>query len=207
MLAAALHHLPEIFANLLATASIILAGRNSVHTWWTGIVGCSVFAVVFYDARLYADVLLQLFFVGASVIGWWEWLHGADGDPLPVTSPPWTRLIPVVTAGLAGAAIYGLLLRRFTNASVPFADSTILVFSIIAQLLMMKRRVHSWPFWLLVNTIAVPVYASRGLYLTSILYTAYWVNAIFAWRHWRSLMNAEPEPAIGEVVMESAPAE
>ena len=185
----------EIAANVLAGASILLAGRNSVHTWWTGIVGCSLFAVVFLHSRLYADVVLQAFFVGTSVIGWWQWLHGRDGEELPVTDLPPRHLLGQLAAGAVGAVLYGLLLRRFTNAYAPFLDSTVLAFSIVAQLLMMRRRVQNWPFWLLVNSIAVPLYASRGLYLTSALYAVYWINALISWRHWRRLRGASPEPA------------
>jgi len=184
----------EIAANVITGASILLAGRNSVHTWWTGIVGCSLFAFVFFESRLYADVLLQSFFVVTSVVGWWQWLHGRGGEELRVTDLPPSRLLWQVVAGVLGAVLYGLLLRRFTNAYAPFLDSTVLAFSIVAQLLMMRRHVQNWPFWLLVNSIAVPLYASRGLYLTSALYSVYWINALVSWRHWRKLRDA-PVPA------------
>ena len=54
------------------------AGRNRVSTWWTGLVGCALFAVLFFRARLYADVVLQAFFVGTCAFGWWRWLRGAN---------------------------------------------------------------------------------------------------------------------------------
>lgn len=180
----------EISANVLAGASILLAGRNSVHTWWTGIIGCSLFAFVFFGKHLYADTVLQGFFVVVSVFGWWQWLHGSGGDALPVTDMAARRVTWVVLAGVAGAIAYGLMLHRFTDAYAPFLDSTVLAFSIAAQLLMMRRHVQNWPLWLLVNTIAVPLYASRGLYLTSGLYAVYWINALIAWRHWRHLRDA-----------------
>lgn len=185
----------EIAANLLAGASIILAGRNSVHTWWTGIVGCGLFAFVFLDSRLYADTVLQAFFVITSIVGWWQWLHGNHGEELSVTDLPTRKLWLQLLSGAIGAACYGLLLRRYTNAYSPFLDSTVLAFSIVAQLLMMRRHVQNWPFWLLVNSIAVPLYASRGLYLTSALYAVYWINALVSWRHWVKLRDAGAESA------------
>jgi hypothetical protein len=54
--------LTELAANAFNAASIFLAGRNSIHMWWTTIVGCVLFAYVFFHARLYADVTLQMFF-------------------------------------------------------------------------------------------------------------------------------------------------
>ncbi len=96
----------------------------------------------------------------------------------------------MVLLGIVGTAAYGLMLHRFTQAYAPFIDSAVLVFSIIAQLLLMGRRLESWPFWLLVNTISVPLYFNRGLRLTALLYAAYWLNAVVSWYFWRRQMAA-----------------
>ena len=177
----------EIAANVMATAAIVLAGRNSVHTWWTGMVGCALFGVLFFDSRLYADVLLQLFFIGSSALGWWYWLRGQDGQALPIAPPDYRSLALPTVGALLVAAAYASLLLHFTDAYAPFIDSAVLMLSVLAQLLMMKRRIENWPFWLLVNTLAVPLYASRGLYLTAVLYGFYWLHAIYAWRQWKRL--------------------
>ena len=90
-----------------------------------------------------------------------------------------------MAAGATVAAVaYGTLLHRLTDAYAPFADSAVLAISVLAQLLLMRRRIETWPAWLLVNTIAVPLYASRGLTLTAVLYAVYWINALVAWWHW-----------------------
>ena len=83
-------------------------------------------------------------------------------------------------AGAVGTAAYGLMLKHYTNAYAPVIDSAVLMFSVIAQVLLMGRRIENWPVWLLVNTVSVPLYASRGLYLTAALYAAYWINALVA---------------------------
>ena len=177
----------EVAANAFIAAAIFLAGRNKIHTWWLGIVGCALFAWVFYEARLYADVTLQGFFILTSIYGWWKWLHGQQGAELPVRFSAPGLLIGSGLAATGVAAGYGWLLWRFTDAYAPFLDSIVLAFSVLGQLLMMERRVENWWSWLLVNTIAVPLYASRGLYVTSVLYAAFWVNAIVALRKWTAL--------------------
>jgi nicotinamide mononucleotide transporter len=179
----------EIAANALNAVSILLAGRNSVHTWWTGILGCLLFGAVFFGARLYADVTLQAFFVVTSAAGWWTWLHSRPGGQFPVR-----RTSPAVVAGLlvsAGvvAAGYGWVLHRFTDAYAPFLDSVVLAFSVLGQFLLMGRRYESWWCWLLVNTIAVPLYLSRGLNVTAALYAAFWLNAVVALVRWRRFLN------------------
>lgn len=181
----------ELAANAFTAVAIVLAGRNSVHTWWTGIVGCTLFGVLFAENRLYADVLLQVFFVATSVLGWWRWARGDHGAPLPITHAGLRSLLWMAPAGIAATAGYGTLLHHYTNAYAPFVDSAVLVFSVIAQLLLMQRRIENWPVWLLVNTVAVPLYFSRELYLTSALYVGFWVNAIVSWIWWRKLARRE----------------
>lgn len=177
----------EIAANIFTALAIVLAGRNNVHTWWTGIVGCTLFGALFMQNRLYADVALQVFFVATGLYGWWMWLRGAEGKPLPITRAGRAGIVRTIIGGIVATAAYGAMLHATTDAYAPFPDSTVLVFSIIGQVLMMRRRVENWGFWLLVNTIAVPLYASRGLYLTALLYAGFWINALVSWRNWHRL--------------------
>lgn len=183
----------EIAASAVTTISILLAGRNSIHTWWTGIIGCVLFGLLFWQAKLYADVSLQVFFVLASAFGWWQWLYGNKGKSLPITRAGGRQIAKIAPLGLLIAGAYGAMLFHFTDAYAPYLDSSILVFSVIAQWLLMQRKLESWWFWLLVNTVAVPLFASRELYLTSFLYACYWINAVIAFRHWREQCKTELE--------------
>lgn len=185
----------EIAANVVMTASIILAGRNNVHSWWLGIVGCVLFALLFYQAKLFADVALQLFFIVTCAIGWLQWLRGASGKPLPISRVSWTALAWMLPAGVVATYAYGSMLHTFTSAYAPFIDSAVLVFSVIAQFLLMSRRLETWMFWVVVNAISVPLYASRDLKLTAVLYGAYFFNAIVSWCWWRIQMRRAAAPA------------
>ena len=182
----------EIAANAVMTVSIVLSGRNNVHSWWLGVVGCAMFAALFYSVNLYADVALQAFFIITCLIGWLQWLRGAGGAPLPIARARMGALGWMTAVGLAATIAYGLLLQAYTNAYAPFIDSSVLMFSVVAQLLLMGRRLETWPFWLLVNSVSVPLYASRGLYLTAALYAGYWINALASWFFWRRQMQAQP---------------
>lgn len=181
----------EIASNLITTISILLAGRNSVHTWWTGIIGCVLFGLLFFQAQLYADVTLQIFFVATSAYGWMHWRHGNNGQARPITRSGLRHVALIAPLGLLVASLYALMLHRFTDAYAPLLDSLVLTFSVIAQWLLMQRRLEAWWFWLMVNTIAVPLFASRELYLTSFLYACYWLNAIVAFFYWRSQLTKD----------------
>lgn len=177
----------EIAANAVNAVSVALAGRNSVHTWWTGIVGCLLFAWLFTASRLYADAMLQLFFIGTSAIGWRNW---SQGDSRPVTTTDPDTLLRMSLGALAVAAAYGCMLYGFTDAWAPLPDSLVLTLSVVAQLLLMARRRETWWFWIAVNAVAVPLYTSRELYVTALLSGAFGINALVAMRHWHRLMRA-----------------
>lgn len=178
----------EIAANVVNALSILLATFNSTHTWWTGIAGCLLFGWVFLQTQLYADASLQLFFIVTSAIGWWNWSKGQSGSALPVRHTRWPMLSMFLAMGGAVAIGYGWLLHRYTNAYAPFADATVLAVSVLAQLLLMARRYETWWCWLAANSIAVPLFLTRGLTLTALLYAAFWVNAVVALVRWRRLV-------------------
>lgn len=178
----------EISANLFYLVAVLLAARNSVHTWSVGLIGCTLFAWLFFSVQLYADVTLQGFFIVTSLIGWWSWLHGRGGDPLQITRTAWLGLAPALLVAVLVALGYGALLHHFTDAYAPFVDSLVLTLSALAQLLLMRRKLETWYCWLLVNSLAVPLFASRGLYLTAFIYALFWCNAWYGLYRWRREM-------------------
>lgn len=134
--------------------------------------------------------MLQVFFIVTSVIGWRAWTGTSDRDALPVRRTPARERVAYGAIALATGCAWAMMLQAFTDAWAPWADSAVMVSSVLAQLLLMHRRVESWPCWLLVNSIAVPLFWSRGLYLTSLLYGLYWLNAWVALVRWRRLAVA-----------------
>ena len=188
----------EIAANVFNLLSVWFSARNSVHTWWCGIVGCALYGLLFVEVRLYADVTLQCFFVASCVVGWWNWLRGgrataATGVP---TELPITRVAPLTAAGFAAIAIlcaagYGWMLESLTDAANPFIDSTVLALSILAQLLMVARKLETWPVWFVVDCIAVPLYASKGLWLTAAVYFFFLLLVVIGWVRWTRLFRRD----------------
>jgi nicotinamide mononucleotide transporter len=181
------HNLLELAANATYAVSVFLAARNSVHTWWIGILGCILFGLLFYDSRLYADVVLQFFFVGTSLVGWLGWAKAFYG--LPIRTSSRDQILGSIALSVAVTAAWGWMLHRYTDAYAPFADSAILVGSVAAQILLMRRRIETWYAWILVDLVAVPLYASRGLVLTALLYAAFTANAFVGLQRWRSEMR------------------
>lgn len=175
----------EVAANVATALSIWLAARNSAHTWTTGVVGCVLFGILFYGNQLYADASLQVFFIVTSAMGWHQWRRRTGDVVRPITRAALPALVAMAGAAVVVTLAYGGLLHRFTDAYMPFVDAAVLAMSVVAQCLLMQRKLETWPWWLAVNTLSVPLFASRGLWLTAAIYAAYWCNAWYGWQTWR----------------------
>jgi nicotinamide mononucleotide transporter len=180
----------EVAANGINALSIVLAARNNVHTWWTGILGCAAFLALFYLSRLYADALLQVFFIAASTVGWLRWSPRQGQPALAVTRSSGVAVLAAILMATAAAAGYGWALWRCTDAFAPFLDSAVLALSVAGQLLLMDRKYDAWWFWLAANTVSVTLFAVRGLWVTAILYALFWVNAVVALVNWRRAVRS-----------------
>jgi nicotinamide mononucleotide transporter len=183
----------EIVANTVNLVAIALATRNSIHTWWTGILGCVLFGWLFFSSQLYADVTLQVFFIITSALGWWHWAHHrGQCEPRPITRTALSELALTVPLGAFAAFGYGWLLHRFTNAYAPFIDSAVLALSVAGQILLMRRKVETWIFWFLGNTFAVCLFSSRELWITAFFYVLFWINAPIGFLRWRRELRNPP---------------
>jgi nicotinamide mononucleotide transporter len=174
----------EWACNITALASIILAARNNVLTWSIGIVSCALFTVLFIDAKLYAEALLQVFFILTSAWGWWHWSVQQRKPAAPISTLSLSTGSFWLLVALAGGALYAWGLQRWTDAASPWLDSQVLSLSMLAQWWLMRRNIYSWWVWLTVNTISVPLYISRELYVSAMFYALYWLLAVFAYLHW-----------------------
>ena len=182
----------EWSATATTALSVWLAARRHIATWPVGILGCLLFGALFASTQLYADATLQAFFVVTSIIGWWHWRRVSQQKDRPVpNSLSWSAWVLILVAGVAVTLVYGGLLLHWTDAFAPFWDSTVLTTSVAAQVLLMQGRRETWPVWILVNTLSVPLYLSRGLDVTAGLYTVFWFNAWYGWWNWRRQQMAQ----------------
>ena len=182
----------EWAANILTALCIYLAGRNKVLTWPVGIIATCLFGVLFYKAGLFADSLLQVFFIATGIIGWVGWKNNKIVEEIPTHIDVKKFVLYSVIAIIVAIAYGYFLLYRVADtfdAYVPFVDSLILTLSILGQLLLMRKKIETWMVWIVVNIISVPLYFSRDLYLTSFMYSLFLINAVVSYFYWKKLMG------------------
>jgi len=180
----------EVVATLFGLACVWLTIRRSIWCWPTGLIQVVLYVWIFYRAKLYSDVGLQVGYTFLQLYGWHHWLRGgarnggADGQ-LPVTRLTPAGLASWAVAGLAGTAALGAVMRRYTDAALPYWDAAITALSLVAQVLLARKVLENWLFWIVVDVLAVGVYAAKKLYPTTGLYAVFLFMAITGWMAWR----------------------
>ena len=186
----------ELVAAVTGAVSVWLSVRQNIWSWPTAIVNVVLYAIVFYDARLYADMGLQVVYAVLSVYGWYEWLYGGEGRTVlrvTRTSPRIAAVLILIAA--AGSALLGTLLHRATDAALPFMDSFLSSTSLVAQWMMTKKLLENWLVWIAVDVLYVGMFLFKGLYLTAGLYAVFLALAVRGYLDWRRSMTAPVLPA------------
>lgn len=183
----------EIVAVIFGFLCVYLTVKENIWCWPTGLVQVFLYIFIFYDAKLYSDVILQIIFVGLQFYGWYFWLYGGkEHQEATVSTVSPSGLIGTVAAALLSSALLGGFMATQTDASFPYADAFITVFSLVAQWLLSYKKLESWYFWIAVDCVAIGVYYSKDLYLTSVLYILFLAMAIaglFRWKRSLSLVQ------------------
>lgn len=174
----------EVLAAGFGLANMALLARRSVWNFPCGLAMVSIFAVLFFQARLYAVAALQIVFFVAQLHGLWAWRQApAAGSSIAVRRLEPRRWPVVVSSGLGLWLLIALLLRQ-TDAAAPFSDAAVAGWSLVAQVLTNVRMVESWPLWLGINIASVALYAGQGLWITAGLYLIFLGLALISWRSW-----------------------
>ena len=175
----------EWIAAALGFANVALLVRRSIWNYPFGLAMVALYAVIFWQSRLYGEAGLQLFFFLAQLWGWWLWLEvGQSDSAVPVRwLEPNARLV-WLTAIIAGGLSLGWAMHRYTNAAAPFVDGPITAASIAAQILLALRRVENWVLWVLIDLASIGLYYWRGLFPTAVLYTAFLTLSVLGLRQW-----------------------
>jgi nicotinamide mononucleotide transporter len=175
----------EPIAVAFGIVSVWLSVRENIWSWPTAIVNVSLYFVIFYEQKLYADMGLQLFYAAISCYGWYHWLHGgARHSVLKVSRTPRTLWGLLAVLWAASFVSLGGLLARTTDATVPYVDAALTAGSLIAQWMMTRKYVENWAVWVALDVCYVALFLSRGLYLTAFLYGVFLVLAAKGYRDW-----------------------
>jgi nicotinamide mononucleotide transporter len=185
--------LVEAIATLFGLANIVLIVQRSVWNYPFALAMVALYAVIFWQEKLYSDSGLQVFFFVINVYGWWSWLaNRQQAGEVIVRRMPAKALVLWMGGSALAILIWGALMQRFTDASFPWWDGAIAMLSIAAQILMTRRYLENWYWWIVVNLISIPLYLIKDLNKTAGLYVMFLAVAIWGLIEWqRSLRDTE----------------
>ena len=176
----------ELAATALGLSSVWLTARQSLWCWPTGLAMVSLYLVIFWEAKLYADMALQGVYIALQLYGWAVWARGGDdGGRLSVRGARPGELWGGLALATAVSLAAGAALARLTDGSLPWLDATTSTFALLAQAWMSRKIWQSWLVWIAVDVVSAPMYAAKGLWLTCALYIVFLGLAVAGLRAWR----------------------
>ena len=187
---------------MTALIYIFLAARENAWCWVWGIISCSLWAYAdFARYNLWVDGILQLFYVGMGFWGIYSWMFGGSGKTngatgaeqktLAISILPLKSHLQIFGVGVVLTLVLGYIFDKYTPTALPYPDSFITAFSIVATLLTVRKILENWLYWVVLDALAVFLFATRGATLVAFVMVVYTVISIFGYIHWRRRWEAK----------------
>lgn len=182
----------EMVGTLFGLISVYYASRANILTWGTGIINEVFLFILFFQVQLYADMFLQAYFFIVTIYGWYNWNTSKAKSHITVISTKARWALTVVV--IAGALLAGLLISNIhiylpgyfkISAAYPFTDSLVMVLSIVATILLAKKKLENWYLWILIDAICVVLYLKKSVYFLSLEYLIFLGLAIYGAINWK----------------------
>lgn len=179
-----------VFTGLLC---VWLAAKNNIWNWPIALISVTIYIFIFFEAKLYADMGLQVYFFIMNGYGWYFWSKSKNNQSIerPISLITSKEIILSIGATILFTAALGFFLFKKTDASFPFIDSFCTACSLIAQLLLARRIIQNWLVWIFVDIIYVGVYFSKDLYATALMYLLYIAIAAMGYLDWRKIYREQ----------------
>ena len=180
----------EALAVIFAIIYLFLVIKKDIRCWYAAIISSSLYFFVMLSANLYMEAYLQVFYIGMAVYGWNQWRRSNKIETDFVVKT-WSINQHIYTISLIFilAFISGRLLETYTNAALPFIDALTTWGAIIATYMVAKKLIENWVYWFVIDAISVYLFASRGLILTSLLFTGYLCMIYVGYKSWSKIRD------------------
>lgn len=185
----------EVIGFVTGAACVWGVARQKIWNWGVGILNNIAFVILFLGAGLYGETLLQIIFAVIAVYGWIKWSRGANGkagsNDLPIRNATRAEIGTGVTAVVLVTAAIAYLLHAGTDSQVPIPDAFVLAASLVATYAQAKKIFQHWYVWIVIDLVSIPLYFSRGLALTAILYIGFLALCVYGLVGWNRLRITE----------------
>ncbi|MDP4292451.1 MAG: nicotinamide riboside transporter PnuC [Bacteroidota bacterium] len=183
----------EYFAVIFGILSVWFASRENIWVYPTGIINVALYVYLFVIARLYAQSLVQVYYLIMSIYGWYNWIHhpSVEGNTAitHLSRRGWGLAAGLV---LLGTWVLYFALSSYTDSRVPFLDGFTTSIFFVTMWLMARKKAENWLGWILGDLILIPLSISQHLAFTSIQYLVFFGIAVSGWLEWnKKIKNAQ----------------
>ena len=186
----------EVLGTIIGILYLWLEYRASIYLWIAGIIMPAIYLFVYYDAGLYADFGINIYYLLIALYGWMTWKYGKTSTSakkevkeLPITHLPKQGWINVALAYVVFQFLIAWILIQYTDSNVPWMDAFTTALSIVGMWMLARKYLEQWWVWIVVDVVCVGLYIYKDLHFTAGLYALYAIIAIFGWLNWKKLMK------------------
>lgn len=178
----------EVAAALMGVAYILLAAKESQWCWPFAFFSTVIYTVLFWDGNLPMQALLNFYYIGMAVYGYWLWRkHGKAEDTLAITSWGWSKNALFIVTGLIISAIVTYYLTKAGQSKSPALDAYTTVFAVMNTWLMANKILQNWLYWVIIDAAAVVLYVQTSYYATAALFVLNTILAAAGYISWIKL--------------------
>ena len=176
----------EIIAVISAILYLLLAAKEDLKCWYAAIISSSLYFYIMYDAGLIMEAYLQIFYIVMAIYGWFKWTKSIQINSNNRIRT-WSNMkhFITITSVVILALITGFILKKYTNAAVPFLDAFTSWGAIITTYMVAQKILENWIYWFVIDSISIYIFLSRELYLTALLFFIYLIIICFGYASWR----------------------
>lgn len=186
----------DVVGTVIGLVYIYQEYKASIWLWLTGLIMPIVYTFVYYEAKLYADFGMQIYYILAAVYGFLYWQFGRkkkENIEVPITRFPKQKILPTLFVFLLlWGAIYYVLIT-FTNSNVPVLDSFGNVLSIVGLWALAKKYIEQWWIWVVADIELSALYIYKNIPFTAGLYALYAIIAVAGFYKWKKMMKENDE--------------
>lgn len=178
----------EVIAAALGIVYVVLAARESVWCWPAAFASTLIYSALFWHSQLPLQALLNLFYLFMAVYGWLSWRkHSNPQNDLKISNRPGRFHVLFVASGLLLTYLSANYLP-LPPSQMPYLDAFVMVFSVMTTVLMARKILENWLYWMIIDSAAIMLYWQTGFYVTIVMFLLYLGLAVKGYQHWRAHM-------------------
>ena len=175
----------EYIGVIFGVLQVLMAKSNRVWLYPFGLISVSITLILLWQVGLYAEILLNLYYLIMSIYGWYLWTNTQTKPAIQMSySNPreWKTSFAII---IISFPLLVWALTQFTDSNVPYMDAWVTSTAWAGMWLLSKRKIENWIFLNLSNLIAIPLLAYKGLVLYALLTLFLFIIAIFGYFQWK----------------------